>query len=120
MLDYGTNLALYPKFQAFFREYQPPTLVVWGKNDFVFPPEGATPVRPRSQEYRDPHAGYGSLCAGNARGRSCKSYRIFLPQAAIQSGIKIRICFGLAWGWPEAKLRTYVSQFWIVSVHTSR
>jgi pimeloyl-ACP methyl ester carboxylesterase len=43
MLDYGTNLALYPKFQAFFREYQPPTLVVWGKNDFVFPPEGATP-----------------------------------------------------------------------------
>ena len=43
MLDYGTNLALYPKFQAFFRKYQPPTLIVWGKNDFVFPPEGATP-----------------------------------------------------------------------------
>jgi len=43
MYDYGTNLALYPKFQAFFREYQPPTLIVWGKNDFVFPPEGATP-----------------------------------------------------------------------------
>jgi pimeloyl-ACP methyl ester carboxylesterase len=43
MYDYGTNLALYPKFQAFFRKYQPPTLIVWGKNDFVFPPEGATP-----------------------------------------------------------------------------
>ena len=43
MLDYGTNIALYPKVQAFFREYQPPTLIVWGKNDFVFPPEGATP-----------------------------------------------------------------------------
>ncbi len=43
MLDYGTNLALYPKVQAFFREYQPPTLIVWGQNDFVFPPEGATP-----------------------------------------------------------------------------
>ena len=27
--------------QAFFRKYQPPTLIVWGKNDFIFPPEGA-------------------------------------------------------------------------------
>jgi len=43
MLDYGTNLALYPKIQAFYREYQPPTLVTWGKNDFVFLPERATP-----------------------------------------------------------------------------
>jgi pimeloyl-ACP methyl ester carboxylesterase len=43
ILDYRTNLALYPKFRAFFGEYQPPTLIVWGKNDFVFPSEGATP-----------------------------------------------------------------------------
>jgi pimeloyl-ACP methyl ester carboxylesterase len=42
-LDYGTNVPLYPAFQAFFRKYQPPTLIVWGKNDFIFPPEGATP-----------------------------------------------------------------------------
>lgn len=41
--DYRTNLPLYPEFQAFFREYQPPTLIVWGKNDFIFPPEGALP-----------------------------------------------------------------------------
>jgi pimeloyl-ACP methyl ester carboxylesterase len=41
--DYGTNLALFPEFQAFFRKYQPPTLIVWGKNDTVFPPEGAIP-----------------------------------------------------------------------------
>ena len=32
-LDYGTNVPLYPKFQAFFRERKPPTLIVWGKND---------------------------------------------------------------------------------------
>lgn len=43
MYDYRTNVPLYPKFQAFFREYQPPTLIVWGKNDFIFPPEGAAP-----------------------------------------------------------------------------
>ena len=41
--DYGSNVPLYPDFQAFFRKYQPPTLIVWGKNDFIFPPEGATP-----------------------------------------------------------------------------
>jgi pimeloyl-ACP methyl ester carboxylesterase len=42
-LDYGTNVPLYPEFQAFFRKYQPPTLIVWGKNDFIFPAEGAVP-----------------------------------------------------------------------------
>ncbi len=41
--DYRTNVPLYPKFQAFFRQYQPPTLIVWGENDVIFPAEGAVP-----------------------------------------------------------------------------
>jgi pimeloyl-ACP methyl ester carboxylesterase len=41
--DYRTNVPLYPKFQEFFRTHQPPTLIVWGKNDVIFPPDGATP-----------------------------------------------------------------------------
>ncbi|WJH39523.1 alpha/beta hydrolase [Aliirhizobium terrae] len=41
--DYGTNVPLYPEFQAFFRERKPPTLIVWGKNDYIFPEEGAHP-----------------------------------------------------------------------------
>ena len=41
--DYRTNVPLYPEFQNFFRKDQPPTLIVWGKNDFIFPPEGAAP-----------------------------------------------------------------------------
>jgi len=41
--DYGTNVPLYPEFQAFFREHQPPTLIVWGKNDVIFPEAGAHP-----------------------------------------------------------------------------
>lgn len=45
MLSYGTNVPLYPEFQAFFRKYQPPTLIVWGKNDFIFPADGAPPYR---------------------------------------------------------------------------
>ncbi len=40
-LDYASNVALYPKFQAFFREHRPPTLAVWGQNDPFFLPAGA-------------------------------------------------------------------------------
>src|SRR5262249_28703101 len=43
--DYRTNVPLYPQFQAFFRQHQPPTLIMWGKNDFIFPPEGAAPYQ---------------------------------------------------------------------------
>jgi len=45
LYDYRTNVPLYPQFQEFFRKYQPPTLIVWGKNDFIFPPEGAIPYK---------------------------------------------------------------------------
>jgi pimeloyl-ACP methyl ester carboxylesterase len=41
--DYASNVALYPQFQRYFRERQPPTLIVWGKNDKIFPAEGARP-----------------------------------------------------------------------------
>jgi pimeloyl-ACP methyl ester carboxylesterase len=43
--DYRTNLPLYPQFQQFFRERKPPTLVIWGKNDKIFPEAGAHPYR---------------------------------------------------------------------------
>jgi pimeloyl-ACP methyl ester carboxylesterase len=43
--DYRTNLALYPKVQAYLREHRPPTIVVWGKNDKIFPAEGAHPYK---------------------------------------------------------------------------
>jgi pimeloyl-ACP methyl ester carboxylesterase len=40
-LDYASNVALYPKFQEYFRAKQPPVLAVWGKNDPFFLPPGA-------------------------------------------------------------------------------
>ena len=43
--SYRTNVPLYPEWQAYFREHQPPTLIVWGKNDFIFPAEGAHPYK---------------------------------------------------------------------------
>jgi pimeloyl-ACP methyl ester carboxylesterase len=39
--DYKTNVALYPTFQKYFRDYKPPLLAVWGKNDPFFLPTGA-------------------------------------------------------------------------------
>jgi pimeloyl-ACP methyl ester carboxylesterase len=40
--DYRTNVTLYPDFQNFFRTRKPPTLIVWGANDEIFPAAGAT------------------------------------------------------------------------------
>jgi len=42
ILDYRSNVALYPSFQRYLREHQPPLLAVWGKNDPSFVPAGAT------------------------------------------------------------------------------
>jgi pimeloyl-ACP methyl ester carboxylesterase len=39
--DYATNVALYPAFHEYFREYQPPFLAVWGDKDPFFLPAGA-------------------------------------------------------------------------------
>ena len=44
-LDYGTNPARYPQWQAYLRKHQPSTLIVWGKNDPIFPVEGAHPYK---------------------------------------------------------------------------
>ena len=43
--DYRTNLPLYPKVQEWLRQRQPPTLIVWGKNDVIFPADGAHPYK---------------------------------------------------------------------------
>lgn len=39
--DYRHNVEQYPLWQQYLRTYQPPTLVTWGKNDFIFTLEGA-------------------------------------------------------------------------------
>jgi pimeloyl-ACP methyl ester carboxylesterase len=43
--DYRSNPPLYPQWQDYFRKYQPPTLVVWGRNDVIFTKEGAVPYQ---------------------------------------------------------------------------
>ncbi len=41
LLDYASNVALYPVFQEYFRTSRPPLLAVWGRNDPFFLPAGA-------------------------------------------------------------------------------
>jgi pimeloyl-ACP methyl ester carboxylesterase len=39
--NYGSNVERYPEWHDYFRKFQPPALIVWGRNDFVFLPAGA-------------------------------------------------------------------------------
>ena len=41
LLDYGSNIKQYEALHAYFRQHQPPTLAIWGKNDPFFLPAGA-------------------------------------------------------------------------------
>lgn len=43
--SYGSNPPLYSQWQEYFRKHQPPTLLIWGKNDTIFPVEGAYPYQ---------------------------------------------------------------------------
>ena len=43
--SYGSNPAQYLRWHDYFRQHQPPTLIVWGQNDAIFPPAGAEPYK---------------------------------------------------------------------------
>lgn len=53
--DYRTNLPLYPRVQSYFRQYQPKTLIVWGRNDEIFPFQGAEAYK---KDLRQPNIHY--------------------------------------------------------------
>src|SRR5262249_39605191 len=44
-LSYGSNPPLYPNWQAYFPQHQPPVLFAWRKNDKIFPVDGAEPYK---------------------------------------------------------------------------
>jgi pimeloyl-ACP methyl ester carboxylesterase len=39
--NYGSNVERYDEWHEYFRKFQPPALIVWGQNDFIFLPAGA-------------------------------------------------------------------------------
>ena len=78
--DYRTNVELYPAFQAYFRRYQPPTLVVWGRNDVIFPWQGAEPYKRdlKTIEYHLLDTGHFALEDQGAE--IARAIRAFLPK----------------------------------------
>ena len=45
LLDYASNVEMYPQFHAYFRDAKPALLAVWGRNDPFFLPPGAEAFR---------------------------------------------------------------------------
>lgn len=78
--DYRTNVPLYPEFQTYFRRYQPPTLIVWGKNDQIFPWQGAEAYKRdlKTLEYHLLDTGHFALEENGAE--IAQLIRSFLPK----------------------------------------
>ena len=82
-LDYATNVPEYPKWQALFREFQPPALLMWGKGDHIFPEAGAHPYKRdlKDLEFHILDTGHfaleedGALIAARMRGFLDRIYR---------------------------------------------
>ena len=67
--DYRTNVALYPKWQAFLKEHQPKTIIFWAQGDIFFTPEGGEaylPDLPKAEMHR--------LSAGHFAVEDCLDY----------------------------------------------
>jgi pimeloyl-ACP methyl ester carboxylesterase len=79
--DYQSNLALYPAFHEVFRKHQFPTLIVWGKNDPIFTPEGAEAYRgdpPRAELH---WLDGGHFALENNAAEVATYIRAFMPRA---------------------------------------
>jgi pimeloyl-ACP methyl ester carboxylesterase len=53
--DYGSNISRYAEWQEYFKNLQPPTLVVWGKNDEMFIEAGGNAYKkdlPKAEIYQ--------------------------------------------------------------------
>jgi len=61
--DYGTNPPNYPKWQQYFRDHNPEMLIVYGKNDYIFPASGAEAYKKdvKNLEYHLYDAGHFAL-----------------------------------------------------------
>jgi pimeloyl-ACP methyl ester carboxylesterase len=61
--DYRTNVALYPKWQDYLRTHNPEMLIVYGKNDYIFPVAGAEAYKKdvKNLEYHLYDAGHFAL-----------------------------------------------------------
>ena len=61
--DYRTNVVLYPQWQQYLRDHNPQMLIVYGKNDYIFPVSGAEAYKKdvKNLEYHLFEAGHFAL-----------------------------------------------------------
>jgi len=61
--DYQTNVVLYPQWQQYLRDNNPEMLIVYGKNDYIFPVSGAEAYKKdvKNLEYHLFDAGHFAL-----------------------------------------------------------
>jgi len=86
--DYGSNPPLYPKWQEYFRNHQPPTLIVWGKNDPIFPAEGAHPYKKDLKDIEFHLLNTGHFALEEDGGTIASYIRSFLESHHIGAGAK--------------------------------
>ena len=84
-LDYASNVALYPKFQAYFRERRPPFLAVWGKNDPFFLSAGAEAFRRDNPDAEVRFFDAGHFALETHAQEIASTIRSFLDKAAAQA-----------------------------------
>ena len=81
-LDYASNVALYPKFQAYFRAHHPPLLAVWGRNDPFFLPAGAEAFRRDNPGAQVHFLDTGHFALETHAAEIAELIREFLPRAS--------------------------------------
>jgi pimeloyl-ACP methyl ester carboxylesterase len=66
LMDYRTNVTMYPLFQQYFRKSQVPVLAVWGKKDIIFVPPGAEAFKRDLAKGGGASFGCGTFCRGES------------------------------------------------------
>ena len=79
-LDYASNVALYPKFQDYFRKHRPPLLAAWGRNDPFFLPGGAEAFRRHIPEAEVVFFDTGHFALETHAAEIASAIRDFLPR----------------------------------------
>jgi pimeloyl-ACP methyl ester carboxylesterase len=69
LIDFGSELDWYPRYQRYFRQHQPPLLAVWGANDPWFHKNAAEAFKRDLPHARDTALRLRALCARVAPGR---------------------------------------------------
>ena len=84
-LDYASNVEMYPKFQKYFQQHQPPLLAVWGNGDPFFVPAGAEAFKRDITKAKVTFFDTGQFALETHCGEIAVAIRDFLPTAEVRA-----------------------------------